>query len=382
MLRRSNARRLVALLAVATATVFMIGTTSAASLLLNMSTDEVLRWEWSPSGPLKGPVYRLVLSEDEARRLTDKLPTPLAESLKGIDYERQAAIVAYLGEAPNSGYQVAIHSVQVTDSGIVVNVSRRSPAADQLNASVISYPLTVKTIQRTDLPHTPYGVSFVDQYGKQIGQQQIAGPPQVSKVENLILGDNAALKWNWAGKTPLPGARFELVTTRSAARKIAAQLPKPLQASAFKNVKFTREAAIIAYLGEAPNGGYAVDIHSVQIDGSGITVRVSRRAPRPGEVNLMVLSYPMDIKSFAKSNLPKAPYTVRFIDQTGAEIAATSPRDRNVVYFHTVEAGETFWQIAWKYGASVEDLLRWNKMTTRDSLQIGQVLRIESRNSK
>ncbi|MCU0354451.1 MAG: LysM peptidoglycan-binding domain-containing protein [Cytophagales bacterium] len=41
---------------------------------------------------------------------------------------------------------------------------------------------------------------------------------------------------------------------------------------------------------------------------------------------------------------------------------------------HTVQAGETLFSIAKRYGATVADLRRWNNLTETDGVKIGQVL--------
>ena len=45
---------------------------------------------------------------------------------------------------------------------------------------------------------------------------------------------------------------------------------------------------------------------------------------------------------------------------------------------HTVESKETLFAIARKYGVAVEDIMRWNDMTTT-GLKIGQQLRIHKK---
>lgn len=41
---------------------------------------------------------------------------------------------------------------------------------------------------------------------------------------------------------------------------------------------------------------------------------------------------------------------------------------------HTVRSGESFWKISKQYGVALEDLARWNGMSTKDALKVGQKL--------
>ena len=45
--------------------------------------------------------------------------------------------------------------------------------------------------------------------------------------------------------------------------------------------------------------------------------------------------------------------------------------------YYRVQSGDTLYQIARKQGASVGDLVRWNKLSNSNSIEVGQVLRVE-----
>lgn len=45
--------------------------------------------------------------------------------------------------------------------------------------------------------------------------------------------------------------------------------------------------------------------------------------------------------------------------------------------YYRVQSGDTLYQIARKEGASVSDLVRWNKLSNSNSIEVGQVLRVE-----
>ena len=45
--------------------------------------------------------------------------------------------------------------------------------------------------------------------------------------------------------------------------------------------------------------------------------------------------------------------------------------------YYRVQSGDTLYQIARKQGTSVSDLVRWNKLSNSNSIEVGQVLRVE-----
>ncbi|MGY6272554.1 peptidoglycan DD-metalloendopeptidase family protein [Achromobacter denitrificans] len=45
--------------------------------------------------------------------------------------------------------------------------------------------------------------------------------------------------------------------------------------------------------------------------------------------------------------------------------------------YYRVQSGDTLTQIARKQGASVSDLVRWNRLSNANSIEVGQVLRVE-----
>ncbi|MBO9330075.1 peptidoglycan DD-metalloendopeptidase family protein [Achromobacter xylosoxidans] len=45
--------------------------------------------------------------------------------------------------------------------------------------------------------------------------------------------------------------------------------------------------------------------------------------------------------------------------------------------YYRVQSGDTLYQIARKQGASVNDLVRWNRLSNANAIEVGQVLRVE-----
>mgnify|MGYP001117962728 CR=1 FL=1 len=301
---------------------FMVTNAVAASpLLVHMGNDKTLDWSWDKTAQLKGAIYRLVDSKETANTVAKQLP-PCKERdlLQSLDYSRQVALVAYLGQAPNAGYAVDIHSVQIWGNEILVNISRRSPGPDEAIAAVITHPLVVKTLPASDLPQASFTVRYLDQGGKQIAEQAVKRASAV-KSTTYFLGDNDALKWEWHDKRPPADSNYSWVNSRKAARRLTRTLPRALRTDAFKHVDFRKQVALMAYLGEVPNDGYAVDIHSVQVEEGKVLVRVARRSPAPGELNKRATTYPLAIVPVSRKALPARPFTVQFVDQSGQLLA-------------------------------------------------------------
>lgn len=348
---------------------------TAANLIISTGSSAGQSWTWHQTSALPGAMYSLVMSEAEAKVLAGQLPAHMqADAFKGIDFSRQAALVAYLGEAPTGGYAVEFDSIQINDQQMWVNINRRSPAADEAVIMMATYPIAVRPIALSDLPKHGFTVRFADQTGKLLAEKSIVEQKPANTAVTLKLGKDSMLNWQWSAGKQLNGSVYALVTSEKEAKAVTAQLPKSLQKYAFKNVNFKKQAALIAYLGEAPNGEYAVDLHSVTISGKQMMVKVARRSPAQKYSILPVATYPMVVKTLPLSQVPAKPFTVQFVDQTGQKLAEAVAGVKTI--YHKVQAGQTLWYISWLYDVKMADLLRWNGLTATSVLQPGQVLRV------
>ena len=59
-----------------------------------------------------------------------------------------------------------------------------------------------------------------------------------------------------------------------------------------------------------------------------------------------------------------------------AMVAGGSDSDRKSFIIYTVEKGDTLNRIATRYNVSVDDLVRWNRITNQRLLIVGQKLKI------
>jgi hypothetical protein len=310
-------------LALTMAVVLLLAAQStAASMIIHMGNDAALKWIWTSKPGLSGALYELVTSAEQAQKVLGRLPKHLqSDAFKGIDFQRQAAIVAYLGEAPRGGYAVDIHSVQISGSQVWINITRRAPGADEITTMALTYPLAVKAIPLTDLPAKPYEVRFVDQNDVLLAQTTVGN--RVPASTTLVLGKKSMLRWQWTRDKELPGALYALVTSRSQANRVASMLPEKLGKDAFRDINFKKEVAVVAYLGNASRNGYAVGIHSVEVTGQQVRVTVGRRSRSTSKTVMKSAPRLFEVKSFSRTVLPKEAFTVQFVDQDATPLPQT-----------------------------------------------------------
>jgi LysM repeat protein len=190
----------------------------------------------------------------------------------------------------------------------------------------------------------------------------------------IKLGKDSMLQWKWTTKTAPNGAFYSIVTSEQEARMVAARMPKSLRETAFAGVDFKKQIALVAYLGTAPNSGFAVDIHSAEIRGKVVQVVVSRRSPGKNEFSLPVVTYPMVVKTLDRTVLPASPVTFQFVDQKSSALSQEVVEKNTAL--HVVKPGQTLWYIAWLNSVKVQDLVRWNNLNVNSTLIPGQTLRI------
>ena len=129
-------------------------------------------------------------------------------------------------------------------------------------------------------------------------------------------GKRCSLEVDLESSGGTPRFVYALVIGAERAKEVLNRLPQHLRSEAFKDIDFERQAAIVAYLGEAPRGGYAVDIHSVQISDHQVWVNISRRAQDPMRSLPWPSPIPLPSKSLPLADLPKDGYEVRLSIKT------------------------------------------------------------------
>lgn len=95
----------------------------------------------------------------------------------------------------------------------------------------------------------------------------------------------------------------------------------PQAAGRLAEPDWRREALVVAYLGTAPTGGYAVRIERVLRQPETLRVDLALRSPAPGEFVTLAMTHPIDSVSVPKGELPPAalasPAATRFFAPGG-----------------------------------------------------------------
>lgn len=129
--------------------------------------------------------------------------------------------------------------------------------------------------------------------------------------------------WNWSGPS-LADEFFALLLDESELRQVESALPEQVWERSRDRLEGWLNdgniAVIVAYLGEASTGGYAIRVRSVHVKrgtSPSVTIAIARRRPDPDEFVTQVVTYPLEIVPIERDMLPEAPFDVRFVDVDG-----------------------------------------------------------------
>lgn len=142
--------------------------------------------------------------------------------------------------------------------------------------------------------------------------------------DGLLYEGETLRSWRWQTETDFPDQYFALLMDPADLRLARLALPDAVWSTHGEELSRWVEdpdtAAVVAYLGEAPTGGYGISIRQVRVDRGFrpvVTVVVDRRSPGPGEFVTMVVTYPVDMVPIPQDGLPQGTFTVRFVDGQG-----------------------------------------------------------------
>ena len=95
----------------------------------------------------------VVGSLEELERLASYLPeSDLSDDVRGADLSQNWIGVVFRGAMPTAGYGVEIETVRLDGDGqVIVEVSLKTPGAEELVAQVVTYPVDVKVVAREGL---------------------------------------------------------------------------------------------------------------------------------------------------------------------------------------------------------------------------------------
>jgi len=174
----------------------------------------------------------------------------------------------------------------------------------------------------------------------------------------VIYEEQGSAGWRWR-EAPLPDQYLALVVDEADLHLVQLALPDYVWAQHAEQLTQwvqSGKAAVVAYLGEAPTGGYAIRVRQVRVDAQiprpVVTVVVDRRSPGPGEFVTMAITHPIDLVPVERERLPEPPFLVRFVDRSGrrlaeqrvlaaaAPVAAMAPRPEYTGELRVVGYGE------------------------------------------
>ncbi len=120
---------------------------------------------------------------------------------------------------------------------------------------------------------------------------------------------------NWYGGKHLPYLDFAVVGSE---KDYLSQPPlQTLVPIAPPAADYTQHIGLWAYLGEAPTGGYAIQIERVVRTGDAVRVQVRLIAPEPDAMVTMAINYPTDYVLIDRSSLGSGEKVFTFVDQAG-----------------------------------------------------------------
>lgn len=166
------------------------------------------------------------------------------------------------------------------------------------------------------------------------------GEPDGTRTEVVYEAD--VPKWNWTGGSPAD-QYLVLLTSAVDLRSAQSALPPQVWAEAGPQIEEALakdEVAIVAYLGQAPTGGYAIRVRRVEVavgaleemadeDGEGehstVTITIARRRPQPEEFVIQTFTNPYDLVTIPNDKLPPEPFEVLFVDDDGQSLDDDTP---------------------------------------------------------
>jgi hypothetical protein len=141
-------------------------------LVISVSEKDFSTWEWR--GDTENAKFRVLSSRAQANRFLRELP-PLArdsigEELAGVNFRRDAAIIAYLG-ATSGGHEVEIGQVNINAESLLVRVGMRSPGEDDMVTMILTHPWDMVTVPKKQMPAGDFQFIAFNQHGEVAADQ-------------------------------------------------------------------------------------------------------------------------------------------------------------------------------------------------------------------
>ena len=125
------------------------------------------------------------------------------------------------------------------------------------------------------------------------------------------------------------------------------------------------KGTILKYVGKATAGNIII-----------LSLNHSRNTIKNGFEVSMTLQEVRIAKSPWRKAKKKDKATRKPSDKTGKK-KPTSKKSRGTARYHIIKPGDTFWDLARKYGSSVQDVVKWNKQYHPRRIPIGVKVRVK-----
>lgn len=85
-------------------------------------------------------------------------------------------------------------------------------------------------------------------------------------------------------------------------------------------IDWSREAVLLADMGQQTTGGYSVRFRGVRVVGNVVEATLEITRPRPGAMVIQVITRPYAVTTISRGLLPHGRFTVRFVEPDGSEL--------------------------------------------------------------
>lgn len=131
--------------------------------------------------------------------------------------------------------------------------------------------------------------------------------------------NNPATDWQWPG-SDLPADRWcGVLESRQQMAALLTERPY-MQERLPQDINWEKEVLVVATLGAAPTGGYAIRINRITANLSLMQVQVAMKGPAPSDIVIQMITYPVDSIRLLRSSLGQSEVKWQFVDQTGRQI--------------------------------------------------------------
>ena len=151
---------------------------------------------------------------------------------------------------------------------------------------------------------------------------------QKEEVPSLVVyeSNNPATGWNWHDGDLPTDHWFGVLENNQQLTALLAERPY-LQERLPAEINWKEEVLVVAALGAAPTGGYAVRINQITSSSKSMQVQLAMKSPAPSDMVIQIITYPVDSVCLQRSKLGPSDAKWHFVDTKGQLIEVYPPAD-------------------------------------------------------